>query len=261
MEISFMPHYLEFGNILLSQTLLTSLLGTLLFLLFTLAYVQIKRAYPYSRFVQLTNFFLEYMITFYKDIAGYNVSGRIVVIVIAAFFYILRSNLLGLFGDFFVMVIPQLHDYFRPIGSDFFFNLSLAVFFVIFSNAYWFYKNGFHYIEKYFPYKGIGLVTPTVWRQYLLKPFDVLIGFAIGLIELVGEFGKMLSLSLRLFGNILAGMILMSLIITAAQALFHVPFLLPLVVFLFELLVSFIQAFVFSLLVLLYFRLASETHH
>lgn len=53
----------------------------------------------------------------------------------------------------------------------------------------------------------------------------------------------------------------MGLIISAAQMIFHVPFLLPLVVFLFELLVSFIQAFVFSLLVLLYFRLAGEAHH
>lgn len=256
-----MPHYIEIGSLFLSQTLLTSLFGTVIFLLFAWIYLVVKKRKPHSRFVQCVDFFLEYMISFYKEVVEYKVPSKIIVITVTIFFYILWSNLVGLFGDFFVMVIPQLHDYFRPIGSDFFFNLILAVFFVIFSNIYGFYKNGFHYIEKYLPYKGIGIVKVTKRRHYLLKPFDIIIWFAIGLIELVGEFAKMLSLSLRLFWNIVAGMILMALVIGAAQMVFHVPFLLPLVVFLFELLVSFIQAFIFSLLILLYFRLASETHH
>ncbi len=198
MEVSFMPHYLEIGGLYLSQTLLTSLFGTVLFLIFAGIYLWLQKRSPYSRFVQAVNFFLEYMMDFFKEIGGHAVSRGILVIVTTIFVYLLWSNLIGLFGDFFVMVIPQLHDYFRPIGSDFFFNLAMAVFFVIFSNAYGFYKNGFHYIEKYIPYKGMGVVTVTRWWHYLLKPFDILLGLAIGLIELIGEFAKMLSLSLRL---------------------------------------------------------------
>ena len=77
----------------------------------------------------------------------------------------------------------------------------------------------------------------------------------------MGEVAKILSLSLRLFGNILAGMVLMGMVIVAAQGIFHVPFLMPLLVFLLELLVSFIQAFVFSMLVLVYLRMANQGHH
>jgi len=41
----------------------------------------------------------------------------------------------------------------------------------------------------------------------------------------------------------------------------EVPFLLPLVVFVIELFVGFLQALVFSLLVLVYFKLAEQSHH
>jgi F-type H+-transporting ATPase subunit a len=127
---------------------------------------------------------------------------------------------------------------------------------VIGSIIYGFRVNGFHYIEKYIPYKGMGIVTVTKWYHWLLKPLDIAVGLFIGLIELIGEVAKILSLSLRLFGNILAGMVLLGMIITAAQSIFHVPALMPLLVFLLELLVSVIQAFVFSTLVLVYFRMA-----
>jgi F-type H+-transporting ATPase subunit a len=97
--------------------------------------------------------------------------------------------------------------------------------------------------------------------SYILKPLDVLVGLFIGLIELVGEIAKVLSLSLRLFGNILAGMVLMGMVIFAATSIFHVPILMPIIVLIMELLVSFIQAFVFSMLLLVYFRMAAQSHH
>jgi F0F1-type ATP synthase membrane subunit a len=42
--------------------------------------------------------------------------------------------------------------------------------------------------------------------------------------------------------------------------MFKVPFLLPLLVFIVELFVGFLQALVFSLLVAVYFKLAETTH-
>jgi len=54
----------------------------------------------------------------------------------------------------------------------------------------------------------------------------------------------------------LAGMVLVWLIVAAANAIFTTPALLPLVVVLFELFVSFLQAFVFTMLVLVYFKIA-----
>jgi F-type H+-transporting ATPase subunit a len=78
---------------------------------------------------------------------------------------------------------------------------------------------------------------------------------------MVGEVAKILSLSLRLFGNILAWMVLLGLIVSATTAFIKVPLLLPLIVVFFELFVGFLQAFVFSMLVLVYFKMAWEAHH
>ncbi|HBB04540.1 TPA: hypothetical protein DCZ39_06745 [Patescibacteria group bacterium] len=83
----------------------------------------------------------------------------------------------------------------------------------------------------------------------------------MGLIEFVGEVTKVLSLSLRLLGNILAGMVLLGLIVFATTSFLKVPVLLPLVVVCFELFVGFLQAFVFSILVLVYFKIAGESSH
>ncbi|MBP7007345.1 hypothetical protein KBB05_01080 [Patescibacteria group bacterium] len=47
-------------------------------------------------------------------------------------------------------------------------------------------------------------------------------------------------------------------VIFAATNIFHVPLIMPILVFAMELLVSFIQAFVFSMLILVYFRMAAQ---
>jgi F0F1-type ATP synthase membrane subunit a len=72
---------------------------------------------------------------------------------------------------------------------------------------------------------------------------------------------RIASLSLRLFWNIFAGMIVMGIVITIMQDLVHAPWLTPLIIFVFELMVSFIQAFVFSTLFLIYSKIAAEGVH
>ena len=95
----------------------------------------------------------------------------------------------------------------------------------------------------------------------LAKIGDIVIGLFVGIIEIIGEFAKALSLSLRLFGNILAGVVLLTLIVSASNALIHAPVVLPIVVEAYELAVGFLQAFVFSTLVLVYFKVAGAEHH
>jgi F-type H+-transporting ATPase subunit a len=77
----------------------------------------------------------------------------------------------------------------------------------------------------------------------------------VGLIEIVSEIAKVLSLSLRLFGNIFAGEVLISVIGALVAALVPTPFMLL------ELLVGLIQATVFTMLTLVYLTLASEAPH
>jgi F-type H+-transporting ATPase subunit a len=98
-----------------------------------------------------------------------------------------------------------------------------------------------------------------IWRKGVIKyPVSVVIRhhWGLSIINVVEELAKPLSLSLRLFGNIFAGGILVALI-----ALFP-----PYVLWLpnaiwksFDLFVGLIQAFIFALLTILYFSQAMET--
>jgi len=74
----------------------------------------------------------------------------------------------------------------------------------------------------------------------------------LGIMDLIGEIAKVVSLSFRLFGNIFAGEVL------GAVMLFLAPFFLPLPFQFLGLLTAVVQAFVFSVLTLVFISMASE---
>jgi F-type H+-transporting ATPase subunit a len=73
----------------------------------------------------------------------------------------------------------------------------------------------------------------------------------VGLIEFLSEFTKIISFSFRLFGNVFAGEVLLLIISSLVPLIAPVPF------FLLEIFVGFIQAFVFALLSLVFFKIAA----
>lgn len=77
--------------------------------------------------------------------------------------------------------------------------------------------------------------------------------FFVGILELAGEFTRVISFAFRLFGNIFAGEVLLTVIA------FLMPFLVPLPFLGLELFVGFIQALVFSMLTAAF--LAQATAH
>jgi len=81
--------------------------------------------------------------------------------------------------------------------------------------------------------------------------------FVIGIIELISELARIISFTFRLFGNIFAGKMLLTV------AFFFIPVWLPLpmLVMGYELFVGLIQAVVFAFLTLLFVKLAVEEPH
>lgn len=71
----------------------------------------------------------------------------------------------------------------------------------------------------------------------------------VGVVEAISEFGKVLSLSLRLFGSMFCG----GVILLLATALF--AYFLPVPLLIFEMIIGFIQAFVFSVLITVFLSL------
>jgi hypothetical protein len=68
--ISFLPHYIEFGHIQLSQTLITSLFSTALFIVFVLLYRLFKKLNPHNYFVSMTETMIEQMTDFFAGVSG-----------------------------------------------------------------------------------------------------------------------------------------------------------------------------------------------
>lgn len=81
-------------------------------------------------------------------------------------------------------------------------------------------------------------------------------------IELISEFGRIISLSARLFGNVFAGEVLLGVMYAMANAvkIAVVPLLVPVIFILLELLFGTIQALVFALLTAIYITLAAAGH-
>jgi F-type H+-transporting ATPase subunit a len=80
------------------------------------------------------------------------------------------------------------------------------------------------------------------------------INMFIGLIHLLSEFVRIISFTLRLFGNMTAGEILLIMVT------FLVPFLAALPFYGLELLVGFVQALIFGMLTLIFLTLAVVSH-
>lgn len=81
------------------------------------------------------------------------------------------------------------------------------------------------------------------------------IGFAVGLIELISNLGRLISFSFRLFGNIFAGEVLI------LVASFFLPYFLPVPLMAFEMFVGIVQAVVFAMLTLFFIKLAVMEPH
>lgn len=93
-------------------------------------------------------------------------------------------------------------------------------------------------------------------KKFFFPPWEkpYFIGTFVGVLELVAEIAKVISFSFRLFGNIFAGEVLLLVM------LFLVPVIAPLPFLFLEIFVGFIQAVVFSMLTLVFLKVATEHH-
>jgi F-type H+-transporting ATPase subunit a len=134
--------------------------------------------------------------------------------------------------------------YLRGAATDLNFPLALAIIAVLMTQVYGVWALGPGYFSKFLQFGA--LVNGGVFG---------IINFAVGLLELLLEFAKILSFSFRLFGNIFAGTLLLSIV----GAL--LPVLIPPGLYLFEIFFGSIQAYVFYLLATMFISMALVSHH
>ena len=137
-------------------------------------------------------------------------------------------------------VVPFL----RGSATDLNFPFALAVIAVVMTQVMGVWALGPRYFEKFFQFRA--LISGG--------PFGA-INFVVGLLEVILEFAKILSFGFRLFGNIFAGALLLS-IVGALTAIIVPPGL-----YLFEVFFGIIQAYVFFLLATMFLSGATVSHH
>jgi F-type H+-transporting ATPase subunit a len=126
--------------------------------------------------------------------------------------------------------------FFRSVNTDLTYPLAMSLVSFFFVEFWAFRALGFGYLGKFFNFKG--------------GP----IGFFVGILELLSEFIRIISLTFRLFGNTLAGEVLLIMVV------FLMPLLVVQLFYGLELMFAVIQAFIFSILTVVFATMATEGH-
>ncbi len=173
-------------------------------------------------------------------------------LIITLFLYILVANWIEFIpGVGSIEVVKELEGgkekilhLFRGPNADLNMTLALALVSFVFVEFMGFRTQGFGYLKNFFN-------------------FSSPINFFVGLIELISELARLISLSFRLFGNIFAGEIIVLLAITLQAIVFEwikIPFPFPVPIMLFEMGVGVLQAAVFAMLTLFFVKQATTAH-
>ncbi|OIP85847.1 ATP synthase subunit A [Candidatus Saccharibacteria bacterium CG11_big_fil_rev_8_21_14_0_20_41_19] len=195
----------------------------------------------YNRFVGLVQWVFEGLLRQIEDIIPDRKLGRKIIPLAVTIFFLILIN-------YWLSVLPGLDTVkiggvplLRSPTSDLNFVLGLAFVTVISIQIY--------------AIKHLGILGNV--GRYLRNPFRNPIGAFEGILEIIGEVSRGGSLALRLFGNAFAGEILLVVITLLTSYLSVVA--LP-IFMVFEMLIGFIQAYVFFVLTLIFTALAVSHH-
>lgn len=160
------------------------------------------------------------------------------------FLFLILSNWLSVVP--FVGQVGWLHS---PT-ADYHTNFGLALYAFARYQAEGFRKHGVGYASRWLNFTGF-----TEPGSLFMKGFMGVVFVFVGLIELFSELFRMITLTLRLWGNVLGGEIML----VVMSALLFLPGLaLPFAGL--EVFIGLVQGLIFALLVLIYFILAIESH-
>ena len=227
-----------------SNTLLTSWLAMAILILLAFLGTRKISMVP-GGFQNLLELIIDGLFNFFNSVWENPKKTKKYFSLLATFFlFIIFSNWLGLLPGVGSIGFTEVHHgeevfvpLLRSVNSDLNSTLSWAIISV--------------FLVQVFGITSLGVL------QYSKKFFNFSnpINFFVGLLELVSEFAKIVSFSFRLFGNVFAGEVLL-VVITGL-----VPFFVPLPFYAMELFVGFVQALVFTMLTLVFIKMATEAHH
>ncbi|MEK7217835.1 MAG: F0F1 ATP synthase subunit A [Patescibacteria group bacterium] len=199
-----------------------------------------------GRFQSFMEMIVEGFFNFWDSVVGDRRQTRLFFpLVTTIFIFLVTANWMGIFPGVGSITIPEeIHGelinvpIFRSMNADVNMTLAVALISVVMTQVFGIAMLGI------LPYAG----------KFFVPPWKDPIGAFIGILELLAEIAKIISFSFRLFGNIFAGEVLLVVIS------FLMPYVAPIPFLGLEIFVGFIQALVFSMLTLVFLKMAVTAH-
>jgi F-type H+-transporting ATPase subunit a len=236
---------ISIGPLHFTNSMVGALLASLILVVMTWVFVRHPALVP-GRIQSLIEFPIEWMAGI---VSGSTSRWRgYVALVIGLFLMILVANWLGLLpgvGTIGFMRDGELVPAVRPASADLNFTLGLAIVAFVVFVAWGVRING---VRGYL----LELVGEPRYMAPLMFP-----------IHLISEVSRLVSLSMRLFGNVFAGEVLLGTMLaltTAAVFILPLAFFVPAIFLGLELLFGAVQALVFALLAMTYITMAIAEH-
>jgi F-type H+-transporting ATPase subunit a len=183
----------------------------------------------------------EAMLRFVESVVGRNMAHRVFPMITTIFLFVLFNAWLALLPIYFSLGFKDASGdikahLLRSAGTDINMPLALALISFVFVEYMGLRVKGFHYLGKFF----------SLGNLFKFRIINLFVGF----LELVSELVRIVSFTFRLFGNMMAGEILL------VMVAFLVPFVAIDMVYGLELLVGLIQALIFAGLTLVFVSVA-----
>ena len=211
-----------------------------------------------TRLQAFFEFALGSLLNFCQSVAGEKNGRRFFPIVATIFLFVILNAWLSLLPGFGSIEVVSGEG--RPVhllrgaNTDINMPLALAIMSFIFVSYFGVKSLGTGYLGKFINvsqfFSSVGQIFSGKLRAGLSGIFTGVINIFVGFLEALSELVRIVSFTLRLFGNMTAGEILL------LMATFLVPFLFALPFYGLELLVGFVQALIFAGLTLIFLTMA-----
>jgi len=211
-----------------------------------------------TRLQAFFEFALGSLLNFCQSVAGEKNGRRFFPIVATIFLFVILNAWLSLLPGFGSIEVVSGEG--RPVhllrgaNTDINMPLALAIMSFIFVSYFGVKSLGTGYLAKFVNvsqfFSSVGQIFSGKLRAGLSGIFTGVINIFVGFLEALSELVRIVSFTLRLFGNMTAGEILL------LMATFLIPFLFALPFYGLELLVGFVQALIFAGLTLIFLTMA-----
>lgn len=231
----------EIGHFVVTNTMTATFVTTVLVLIFAVL-VRIKAGVVPSRLQVVFELMLEEFYSRLEEAVGNARARKIVPLIVTLFIFVLVANqfiLLPFVGSF----VTEHGHFMRTPTTDYSMTIALAVITMFAAHFIAFTASPLGHILNYIRVRG--LIQIIRGKKPVGDLMEVFIDMFLGVLEMLGDIVKVISLGTRLFGNLLAGEVV---IIVISGLMFATQFLVPIPFILLAAFAGLIQAFVFTLL-------------